>query len=349
MFQTKGEQSLSPNDFKQNISKVTVPIAYRKLIIPVAEIRQRLAKQGKSAPEIEKAVSVLESVQQPHSRERAMTIVFLGIALLSQSAQRIYLIDEEGVLTNEIISELPNYLRSRIFLADTDRKIRKSIAEMTYPIYKEINPLWEKMVKTPDQDGLGVNDHEHGLCILNECLTTLAVAVKYNTEADVDLNLAQQAVNRLRLQAKSAGTSVLLSRIEGILNCYHASKSIPSLKIATKTSPTDLLKDLLDDSKIISLSESRFLLGIPSKAEIALIRIRQKVKEILSSHRNRQYLSMARRVGNIPAKLYNIDIPEIELEKEASFAPPLFSLHDLKPNCLKTLRELPTVMPSNLT
>lgn len=276
---------------------------------------------------------------------RACTIGYFGDALLSHSAQMIYIIDY-GDLSKEVMSLIPTYLRPRIKWVDRNRKILKSIEEMMLPLHNELETIWEKKRKETGVKASDIHGHEHGLCILAEFLHTLTAALKYDTEADVDLNLAWNAIKRIRMQVRSSESLALLSRIEGILNCYRISENIPGMMVTNQPTPGDLLKDLLDDAKVISLSKSRYLLGIPGKFEIAMIRIKQKLREIISDRRKRKYLAIASRVGNIATRQINVELPELEIEQQKMFAPPLVSLHELKPNCLRTLRELPKRKPS---
>lgn len=194
--------------------------------------------------------------------------------------------------------------------------------------------------KIREKNGASVYDldgHEHAYCLLGEFLTTLIVATKHNTEADVDANLITKGIDRIKRQVESQESR--------ILNCYKLSCQIPNISPAAQIVPTDLLKDLLDDSAVIDLSKTRYFLGIPSKAKIALIRTRQKIREILAVPRYRKYLAMASKLGNIATKQANIELPEIDAQRENAFSPPFISLDEMKPNCLRTNRELSEIDP----
>lgn len=323
-------------DIKKSLSKVTTTIAYQD---PVYFALKSLVKERKEKIDqdtLEKITNQLKS----DPCIKACTIGYLGDTILRHSAQKIYIIDY-GKLSEEVLTAVPNYLKPRIRWVDKNRKILKSIQEMVSPISEELEIIWEKKRKKTGVEASSPYGHEHGLCIVNEFLHTLTVALKYNTEADVDLNITKSAVKRIRRQVKSSESLVLLSRIEGILNCYQISKNIPGLMVRNQPTPEDLLKDLLDDAKIISLSESRYLLGIPGKCHIAMIRIKQKLREIISDRRKRKYLAIASKLGNIATKQINVEIPELEIDQQKRFVPPLVCLHQAKPNCLKTNRELP--------
>lgn len=329
------------------VSKVTTPIMYRDPRAYFArDLQKRLAKKGVNADVIKKAVLKVEEYAKASPREKAYTIGFLAEALLRHSAQKIYLVDLSGKLTEDIIFGVPDYLKNRIIWADRDRTINRRIEQMLSPISNEVQPLWNKMRKMNSKKYSGINDHEHGLCLIEEFLLTLTIATKYNTEADVDLSIVRGAIKRVQRQIKTSESLGLLSRIEGIANCYQISRRIPNLVVSGKPTPKDLLKDLLDDARMISLSRSRYLLGIPSRFEIGLIKVRQKVREFLSDRRNREYLVAATKVGNIAVKYFHMEIPEIDVEQENVFAPPLISLDTIKPNCLSIHRRLPTVFPN---
>ena len=323
-------------DTIKSLSKVTTTIAYQS---PVPFALKSLVKEKKMKMDqdtLEKITNQLNS----DLCYKACTIGYLGNTMLRHSAQMIYIIDY-GELSEEILSAVPNYLKSRIRWADKNHKILKSIQEMVSPISEELEIIWEKKRKKAGVEASSPYGHEHGLCIVNEFLHTLTVALKYNTEADVNLDITKTAVKRIRKQVKSSESLALLSRIEGILNCYQISENIPGMIVKNQSTPENLLKDLLDDAKVISLSESRFLLGIPGKCHIAMIRIKQKLREIISDTRNRKYLAIASKLGNIATKQINVEIPEIEIDQQKRFAPPLVCLHQAKPACLKTNREMP--------
>lgn len=320
-------------NIEKKLCKVTSVIAYRDPISIVA--RSHGIDQN--------TLDVLRKKFDPCAK--ACTIGYFGDALLSHSAQMIYIIDH-GDLSKEVMSGIPNYLRPRIKWVDQNKKIQKSILEMMAPINDELEIIWKKKRKESGVEASNISGHEHGFCIVNEFLHTLTVALKYDTEADVDLNLVWNAIKRIGMQVRSNESLALLSRIEGILNCYRISENIPGMMVTNQSTPGNLLKDLLDDAKVISLSKSRYLLGIPGKFEIAMIRIKQKLREIVSDRRKRKYLAIASKVGNIATRQINVELPELEIEQQKMFAPPLVSLHELKPNCLRTLRELPKRKPS---
>jgi hypothetical protein len=324
-------------------TKITTPISFPDPTKYIADTRSEVLEKGARR----NANRNLTDVAKPSlSTAHAYALSFFANALVSQSAQRIYLVDL-GYLTEQVMSGLPDLLKPRIVWADRDRKIMKSTTEMLDPIFAEIEPLWEKIRNRTGVEDTKINGHEHGLCIINEFLVTIAVAVKYQTEADIDLRLVCGAIDRLRPQIKSDESLAVLSRIEGVLNCYQISGRIPGLRPKTQPVPSDLLRDLLDDARVISLSKSRFLLGIPGRFEIAMIRMRQKLRDILSDRTNREHLATASKIGNIATKFYNIEIPEIESEATRGFTPPLISLQKTKAPCISTIRKLPTVKPPN--
>jgi hypothetical protein len=333
-------------------AKITLPISYKKVrkkFDKEAE-RKKLIEQGTSANEIDKNLEVKEQRHKSLSaRARADALNFLIGSLLSQSAQIIYLVDMGlGELTPDIISEMPAYLRNRVVLADQNHKIRNTIFKFFYkPIIEELGPAWEKLRTKTNIDDSSINEHEHSICIIQEFLQTLTVAAKYDTEADLDLGLARSAMERLHKQVKLSESKALLSRIDGILNCYSTSKSVPGLMTRLQPSPQELLEELFNDAKLLSLSKSRYMLGIPSKAQIAILRLRKEITSFLSVKKNRQNLEKVRRIGNTATSVFNIEIPEIEVTKDSEFVPPIFPLTDFKPPCLATLRELPTVIPSD--
>lgn len=335
----------------KKITKIATPVDFHFLSDKREEFRQRLLTEGRSPREIcdELSKYVMEQNESAMANHQKVTASeFLISTLLSHCAQKVYLIDvADGGLGKATVSKLPAFLRNRMVVADENKKIRDQISKLSSQFFHEINPAWEDMARKNNLYPDDVNGHEHAICVLDESLKTLAIATKYDCEADVDLELTYLAIARIRAQLKSSETLALLSRIEGVFNCYDEPSKVPGLKVSVQQSPSLLLKELLADSKMISLSQTRFLLGIPSKAELVLMKLRQKTKEALSIGNNRLYFSMAQKIGNIATRPFGVEMPELSIEKDTEFVPPLFALGDYKPNCLATIRALPTIMPSD--
>jgi len=330
-----------------NLTRITVPISYvQPLRAKINTLEEKLLEEGLNESQIEEKKNLLEKSWK--SEMDSIGIRFLGEALVSHSAQKIYLIDLGGRLSDSVFSSIPSYLKSRIERVDKNQKISKSISEMLDPIADDLGPIWEKVRKQNGKSPHDFEGHEHGYCLLREFLTTVAIAAKFETEADANLEIVRASVDRIRQQIRSAESQALLARIDGILKCYPISIQIPCIKPIDQRIPQDLLRDLLDDSKMISLSESRYLLGIPGKFEIAIIRIRRKLRDILSQPRNRRNLALAAKLGNLATKQVNMELPEIGVEYAKTFSPPLVSLDEVKPLCLSTVRELLDTKPPKL-
>lgn len=325
-------------------TRVTIPIDYTNpLPLMIENFRRNLAAKRMNEREIDEKLDLYS--KRLSVRESAIPVGFLGEALASHSAQKIYLVDLGGHLTDTVLSEVSGYLKSRIEWADKDRKIQRSVWEMLDPIGEELAPVWEKIRKQNGAKATDLNGHEHGFCLLGEFLTTMSIASKYDTEADANLDIAVSAINRIRRQINTSESRALLARISGIVNCYQISAQIPCIMSRNHVIPKDLLMDLLDDAKMISLSRSRYLLGIPGKFEIAVTKIKQKLREILSEPRTRRRLAIGAKLGNIATKQVNVELPEIDIERKKTFSPPLISLDEMKPPCLSTRRKLPDVDP----
>lgn len=320
------------------LTRITVPVDY---YLPstygLNSLKEEWAKQGLSDDEIKEALLRREKWG---AAENATTINFIGETLVSHSAQKVYLLDFGRHLTGEIVSAMPSYLRSRIEWVDKKKQTQKSVYEMLNPIAEDIAPIWEKIRKQNGANENDFNGHEHGYCLLGEFLTTLSVAAKYETEADGNLSVVSEAVYRIKRQISSPESRALIARIEGVLMCYSLSTPIPYIIPKDGTIPADLLQDLLDDAKMKSLSESRYMLGIPSKFSIAMLEIKRKLKEILAQPRNRKKLRIASKLGNFATKQINFDLPEINVRQVKAFSPPFVALDEIKPPCLSTRRKL---------
>lgn len=329
-------------------ARITVPTQYDESFFTISEEERRkeLKDAGKNEKQIDKIISNLRRSVEKGLFTRTSRLNFMVSVLLSHSAQEVYILDR-GNLTNEIVSEMPLYLRNRVKLADKDGKIGQRVFDLLEPIRIELNPSWEKLRIEKNLDEGDINGHEHSSCIVNEFLQTLAVAIKYETQADLDLNLTNRAMLRLHKQIKSPEGVSLLSRIDGILNCYKKPPEFTSgLMTIIQPSPSELLEELFDDAKLLSLSKTRYLLGIPSKVQSTNIQIKRQIKEFLSRKKNKEKLEIVRRLGNTATNIFNVEIPELEFPQDVEFMPPLFPLNDIKPKCIGTSRELPTIMPN---
>jgi hypothetical protein len=329
--------TISPEDIK--VSRISVPIDYyTPSSFQLNRLKKSFAEKGMKENKIESLISELKKAD--FSKFNAIGIEFLCRTLISNSAQKIYLVNLGNPIPDETISFIPKYFKTRIVWADKDKKIGKSVGEMLNPIAEDLEPIWEKIRKKKGLAPHHPEGHEHGYCVLYEFLTTMGVASKYETEADIDLEVVLNAVNRIKRQISSSQSKALIARIEGILNCYNLPTKIPCVFPKSKTVPNVLFKELMEDSKLISLSRSRYLLGIPGKLEMAMMEIKQKISNLFDQPKNRSRLKMAHKMGNIAAKPVGISIPEIQSETEKIYSSPLIALDQFKPKCLSTHREL---------
>lgn len=336
--------ALTENEENLAVTRVTVPIDYKSPSLNIiSTFKKEWAAKGMTQKEIdEKLASFNEDWK---TKKNAMVICFLANDLVGHSAQKIYLVDL-GNLTDLVMSKIPSYLKYRIEWADRDKKIQKQISEMLEPIHEDIDPIWEKIRKQNGASSYSLNGHEHGICLLHEFLTTLTIALKYETEADADFDVVQTALSRIRKQISSPVALSLVSRIDGLLNCYQNSTQVPYVYPRDSNATHDLLKNLLDDARMISLSKSRHLLGIPSKFETAIIKVKQKTRLLASIPKNRKHFAMATKIGNMATKQLNVELPQIDVERKEEFAPPLVSLNKFKPLCLATRRRFSEETPT---
>lgn len=266
-----------------------------------------------------------------------MVVSSLANKLVGHSAQKIYLVDL-GHLTDSVMSNIPDYLKYRLEWVDKDKRIQKQVSETLEPIHQDIDPIWEKIRKQNGASAYSLEGHEHGVCLLHEFLTTVTIALKYQTEADIDFAVVQTSLNRIRKQISSPTALSLVSRIDGLLNCYQNFSQIPYIYPTNSNATHDVMQNLLEDARMISLSKSRYLLGIPSKIETSIIKVRQKTRLLISLPKNRKNFAMASKIGNMATKPLNVELPEMDIERNKEFAPPLISLDEIKPACLRTRR-----------
>lgn len=327
------------NPIKEDLrlTRISVPLRFTDISkIKLEELENDFKEDGMEEYEIQKRIDLIKNSSK--DKLNAIGIEFTSRELLRQSAEKIYFINFGRTIPDGTISAIPKFLQSRIVWVDQNDKIKNSINNLLEPITDELVTIWDGIRKKNGISEDSPDGHEHGLCLLGEFLTTMAVASKYETEADVNLGIVRQSVNRIKQQVSSSESQAILSRIEGILNCYDINAKIPCINPKTENLPENLLKDLLNDSKIISLSQSRFMFGIPGKFEKAMIMVKQRIKDVLAQPRNKRYLGFAYQIGQIASKKANVDLPEIQSGN--TFSSPLIDLGQLKPPCVSIRREL---------
>lgn len=225
----------------------------------------------------------------------------LAHALLSASAHKIIIPTAKRVRAREIehiIKTYPPSLAQRIQLVDENGAICKKIFTFLEPVSQQI----DFSRRNDRQRRLPILNCWEALSLVANFLYKLAIASKYQAEADVsELQHLDDHLLLLESYVENEEAKFRLEQIHGIYNLYEKPKEIDALAFApnNKIPIYHRVNDLLDDAKIVELSENRFLLGIPSKVTIAILRIRKNVREILAKKKYINELSAAQQLVRI--------------------------------------------------
>ncbi|MDF2953056.1 MAG: hypothetical protein OD816_000301 [Thermodesulfobacterium sp.] len=240
--------------------------------------------------------------------------------LVRCAAHKIYIpyrMPRFGPSIDEVIKEYPPSLQNRIEIVDREGKYWDRVIKYLKPVYDEImdSPLV-----------LFYN-------IIADFFYKLLLASKYNAEADV--NQSQFIGNFIQLlkdQIKDTEAKFRLDQLLGIYSNYSNPLKIETFTIFPNISITSIyhrISDFLDEAEIIELSKNRHLLGIPSKAKIALMKMKKGIRHFFSEKKYKKYIGITTELLQIVGTLEGVRIPNIEYFRElysSEYNPPLVDL-----------------------
>ena len=249
----------------------------------------------------------------------------LSSYLLRASAQKIYIssnVPASFPNVEEIVRQYPAGLASRIEIVDKDGKIFNRVRRFLQPIYDEISSTQ--------------HEKESGYPLAFDFLYKLAIASQFQAEADIH-TLARMGyhIDRLKRIVKDDEAKFRLDEIYGIYYLYQKPEEIDTLTMlpdVRETAVHQRVLDLLDEAEFMELSRQRYLLGLPSKARIAMMKIRKRIKEILVDKKYSQKIAATQDMIHLLSSYtgYQIPLPNVS-EILASFNvysynPPLVDL-----------------------
>lgn len=277
---------------------------------------------------------------------------FLLFLISNYSAHQIFLprgaervgvvtVNEHGKLVSRFrggyallkVESLSKRLKHRIRIVDKHLKNYKRISNYLKPVsdifydkYGIDFSVLEDLRKKPsfiEVDG-DVNTYGAFDCIYRDTYM-LYISAKYKTSANIDLKSFKWSIDVLKNQLpKGSDGYVVLSQLQGLTKVLetHELESY-YLRKGTEISFLKRMEDFLNEAEIIENSQNRYLLGVPSKLENAIIRLRMGAKNLLTDKDYHKYFYIVGQVINI----FNppLKIPGIELLKnyEDKFIPPL--------------------------
>ena len=218
---------------------------------------------------------------------------------------------------DEAIKEYPLSLQKRIEIIDRDGKDFNRVINYLKPVHDEImdSPLI-----------LSYNT-------IVDFLYKLLLASKYNAEADVSQSkFIGDFIQSLKDQIDDAEANFRLDQLFGIYSNYSNPLKIETFATYPNISIPSIyhkISDFLDEAEIIELSKNRYLLGIPSKAKTALIKMKKGIRHFPSGKKYEKYISIATELTQIVGFLEGIKIPNIDYFRElysSEYNPPLVDL-----------------------
>jgi len=247
----------------------------------------------------------------------------LAAELVRTAANRIFVPYHKplfGSPIEEVIKQYPPSLVARIEIVDRDGAIYERVSNYLRPIYEEVKD-------TPYI--LAYNN-------ISDFLYKLTIASKLQAEADVSmLSFIGFSTNDLRKNVKDEEARFRLDQLYGVYSIYQKLDRIDVLTMLPGVSiPSiyDRINELLNEAEIIELSKDRYLLGIPSKAKIALQRIKLGISNISRNKKYKSYIGAASDLIQIAGASHGVPIPsksvyEVLKNIQASpYNPPLIDL-----------------------
>jgi hypothetical protein len=226
-----------------------------------------------------------------------------------------------GLSIDEVIREYPQSLQSRIEIIDKKGKYYDRVKAYLKPIHEEIKESYLIIFYNAILD----------------FLYKLLLASKYKAEADVSqAKYIGYFIHSVREQIKNTEAKSRLDQLEGIYSSYCKPLKIDTFSLlpkAMKPSIFERIADFLDEAEIIELSKRRYLLGIPDKAKVGLIKIRKYFKPLLLKRKYKSIIHSAVELIQIFGLTGGTKIPNIDYIVEyfqdlysGQYNPPLVDL-----------------------
>lgn len=218
---------------------------------------------------------------------------------------------------DEAIKEYPLSLQKRIEIIDRKGKDFNRVINYLKPVHDEImdSPLI-----------LSYNT-------IVDFLYKLLLASKYNAEADVSQSkFIGDFIQLLKDQIDDAEANFRLDQLFGVYSNYSNPLKIETFATYPNISIPSIyhkISDFLDEAEIIELSKNRYLLGIPSKAKTALIKMKKGIRHFFSEKKYEKYIGAATELTQIVGITEGIKIPNIDYFRElysSEYNPPLVYL-----------------------
>ena len=231
-----------------------------------------------------------------------------------------------GSELRELLKEYPPSLQKRIQLVDTDEAGHNRVSAYLKPVYDEV-------VGSPS-----TMPYE----AIRDFMYKLILASRYHAEADVSMSpLIPYHIQTLRGQLQNEEAKFRLDQVQGIYSIYLHPERIETFVVypgASTPSIYERISDFLDEAAVLELSKSRYMLGIPSKARMAMIEIGKRARHLKTEHDKQKWIRVVSELIQVAGRNYGVNFPKIDA-LETSFStynPPLVDLDYYRVQACKT-------------
>jgi hypothetical protein len=280
----------------------------------------------------------------PSSNSEDIAARALSIAcseLVRQAVREIRIIPYTDLNLELVGDKLPVFLRSRIKFVDCDKRVFHEVSSVVLPAQEESYwALANGRIDTASWPWPST-DHVHDVCVLKDALRTLVLAQRSHSDANIDIAFVLRCLARLRSYVSGSDATAVLDRIEGVLVGYQRVQDVAVLS-RDRPLPAELLRDLLEDNRMVNLSESRYLLGIPGQVAQALIRVRQRVRAVVADAKYGAYLKLGTHAIRVASQAtLGVSVLPGPSATVTPFVPVIYSIYDTLPACVRLQHEDP--------
>lgn len=314
-------------------------IYLNRVVIPQLEhLRIREAEGFEKLTRVDDEGRILRAVWQHNTTQKNPAgFAMYANVLFSQAAEKLLLAPAQDEAVPDL-HELPESTRSRIEPIDTRRRIYKSVKSLFLPIFQDAvalrkysPPRWHSKDRSPWGPH---NSRISGSPLVRLARETylLALAAEHSAQVDLAVNEYKRLLSEVESWNLGNESMTRISLLRGLLapytevaiDCYRLAPEYDGLSVG------DRLRELMADAKIQDLSHERHLLGIPTKAAQVRRRLRTLIREIVSRHKYRNFLTATQEVATVATQGNPVTAALGFLTADTGYSPPLISLEAYK-------------------
>ena len=223
----------------------------------------------------------------------------LAATLVRSAAHKLYIPDHTpryGPSIEESIKQYPPILANKIKCVDRDKKIYNKVFLFLRPVYEEVSGTPLILVYNSVFD----------------FLYKLSLASDLQAWADVSQALILGSfIDLLKNNIENEEAKFKLDELYGIFSLYKTER-LETLTLFPKVTIPSIyqrISDLLNEAEIVELSKNRYLLGIPSKVKVALIKIKKWKRNVLTDGKYMNYIKAAMDLIQIATDSIGLSVP----------------------------------------